>query len=396
MTRPRLLHILGSSAFGGDSVLVLEMGRAAREAGFDVDILATDPVFQDRIKEEGLGLVDLDVIRREIRPVWDTRGLVRLTRYLASTSYSVVHTHTSKPGIVGRLAASRARVPVIVHTVHGFAFHEETGSLARLAYAAMERLAARWCDLIVTVSEHHRDVALQMGIGTAGKVIAIPNGVPAARAHATRSSEDVRAELGLGNRLMVLSTGRLAEQKGLEYLIRAVPLLGSRASDLKIVLAGDGPLLHDLAALIGDLGVGDTVDLIGFRSDIGDLLAAADLVVLPSLWEGLSVSLLEAMAAGRPIITTAIASNVEVTGNGRAAVLVPVKDPAALAAAITALVADADLRLDLERRAQAEQSSRYGMQPMLDAYLEQYQRLLRAKTVTSSTGGAPIVDTNHG
>lgn len=395
MTPPKLLHILGSSAFGGDSVLVLEMGRAAREAGFEVDVLATDPVFQDRIRQEGLGLIDLDVIRREVRPFWDTRGLLRLTRFLRDSSYAVVHTHTSKPGIVGRLAATRAAVPVIVHTVHGFAFHEETSRLPRLVYTAIERRASHWCDLIVTVSEHHRAVALHMGIGAPGKVVAIPNGVPVSRTEVSRPVETVRAELGIGDRLMVLSTGRLAEQKGLEYLIRAVPLLGTTADHVRVVMAGDGPLRDELGALITELGVEEVVVLLGFRSDIGDLLAAADVVALPSLWEGLSISLLEAMAAGKPIVTTSIASNAEVTGNGRAAVLVPPKDPAALADALVDLVAVPARRRELGDIARVEQANRFGMQPMLQAYLDQYSRLLREKCGVDPSGDALTVDTRH-
>ena len=130
MTPPRLLLVKGSAPFGGDCVLMLELGRAATERGFEVDVLATDPHFRDLITEQGLGLVDLDVIRREIRPLWDLRGLLRLTSYLRRTPYSIVHTHTTKPGIVGTLAARRAGIPSVIHTVHLFPFHEETGRAA--------------------------------------------------------------------------------------------------------------------------------------------------------------------------------------------------------------------------------------------------------------------------
>jgi glycosyltransferase involved in cell wall biosynthesis len=380
-----MLHIKGSAPFGGDCVLMLELGRAARERGFEVDVLATDPHFREMIREEGLGLVELDVIRREIRPLWDFRGLKRLTAFLSRSSYTLVHTHTTKPGIVGTLAARRAGVQAIMHTVHLFPFHEETGRLATAAYVGAERLAARWCDRIVTVSEFQREWALRAGIGKPEQVIAIANGVPAERAQPKRSSAEVRAELGIGEAFMMLSTGRLAEQKGLEHLIRAADLLRNDLPSAKIVLAGVGPLRTQLSRLVSDLGLDDMVKLVGHRSDVGDLLAAADLVVLPSLWEGLSISLLEAMAAGKPVVTTAIGSNREVTNDGEAAMLVPPKDVEGLAAAIRSLATDRARLEELGRRGQAAQLERYTLQRMLDAYLDEYDRLLRQKSPRAST-----------
>jgi len=390
VTRPKLLLIKGSSPFGGDCVLMLELGRAAREQGFDVDILATDPHFQEMIRSEGLGLVDLDVIRREIRPLWDLRGLVRLKRFLARSPYAIVHTHTTKPGIVGTLAARRAGVPAVMHTVHLFPFHEETGRVVTAAYVAVERLAARWCDRIVTVSEAQRDWALRAGIGGPGQVVAIPNGVPTDRAKPRRSRDEVRAELGLGDELMILSTGRLAEQKGLEYLIRAAALLRHDLPDVRILLAGDGPLRGKLAKLVSSLELDGTVVLLGRRSDVGDLLAASDIVVFPSLWEGLSISLLEAMAAGRPIVTTSIGSNCEVTNDGEAAVLVPPKDVASLAEAIRSLAADVPRQQELGRKGQEVQRERYGLPRMLDAYIAEYDHLLKRASVRESAGQVQV------
>jgi glycosyltransferase involved in cell wall biosynthesis len=394
MTRPKVLHIKGSCGFGGDCVLILELGRAAREHGLDVDVLATNPRFRDAIREAGLGLVDLDVIRRPIRPVWDTRGLARLTRFLSRSDYAIVHTHTSKPGFVGRLAATWAGVPSIVHTPHLFPFHEETGRAATAAYLSCERLAARWCHRIVTVSDYHRDWALRVGLGRPDQVVSIPNGVPPERAQPRRARAEVRAELGIGDAFMMLSTGRLAEQKGLEYLIRAAALLQPVMPAAKFVVAGDGPLERRLARLVSELRLEDTVLLVGFRSDVGDLLAASDLVVLPSLWEGLSISLLEAMAAGKPVVTTTLGSNREVTNDGETAVLVPPKDPAALAAAIQALVGDAARLDELGRRGRKVQQERYTLRRMLDGYAEEYDRLLRQPNPRAGTQHVQVEGTS--
>jgi glycosyltransferase involved in cell wall biosynthesis len=193
---------------------------------------------------------------------------------------------------------------------------------------------------------------------------------------------------------MVLSTGRLAEQKGLEYLIRAAALLRKDLPSARIVLAGDGPLEQRLSKLVSGLELEDMVLLLGLRSDIGDLLAASDLVVLPSLWEGLSISLLEAMAAGKPVVTTTVGGNREVTNDGETAVLVPPKDPASLAAAIRTLASDPDRLEELGRRGKQAQLERYTLQRMLDAYLDEYDRLLRQKSPLASTPRFPVEETS--
>ena len=380
MARPKILHILGSSKFGGDSVLAIEICKAAEARGYETAVLATDPIFQRHILERGLELVDLDVIRREIRPIWDVLAMRRLSHYLAASDYSIVHTHTSKAGLVGRLAARSAGVPAIIHTVHGFGFHEESGLLASSVYGAFERLGARSCDRIVTVSEFHRERALERRIGTPNQVTAIPNGVSAVQVDSVRPRDEIRASLGVSDRFVVVSTGRLAEQKGLEYLIRAVPQLLDTVSNLCILLAGEGPLRQDHERLINALGVGDAVKLLGFRDDVPELLAAADVVALPSLWEGLSISLLEAMAAGRPVVTTRIGSNLEVTRGGEVAVLVPPKDPGALADALGKLALRPGYRDSLAAAGLREQQARYSLPSMLNRYLDEYDRLLRSET----------------
>ncbi|MDH7578547.1 MAG: glycosyltransferase family 4 protein [Bacillota bacterium] len=377
----KVLHVVGDSKFGGGSVIVLRLAEKARDMGWQVDVLTTDPTFKKVLQDAGIGVVKLDAVWREIRPLRDLRGVFRLYRFFRESEYSVVHTHTSKGGFVGRLAAWLARVPVVIHTVHGFAFHEETHPLVLHFVAFLERLAARWCDRIVTVSEFHRKWALRLRIGNEDKVVAIPNGIPEERVLPKKEREEVRAELGLGpEEIAILATGRLAPQKGLEYLVQAVPLLFSRIEcPFKVFLAGDGPLRLYLEELIKRLGVENRIIFLGFRDDMGDLLAACDLVVLPSLREGLSIALLEAMAAGKPIITTTIGSNLEVVQHGVTALLVPSKDPGALAEAITSLLRDPELMQRLGSRAREVYLERYTEERMLMDYINTYKKVYEAK-----------------
>ncbi len=366
----KLLHIAGDSKFGGGSVVVQQLALLAKTMGWQVDCLTTDPVFQDVLRCSGIGVVPLDVIRRPIGPINDLRGLGRLSSFLKSHRYDLVHTHSSKAGFIGRRAAWGAGVPGVIHTVHGFAFHEESSPLSLWAYSSLERMAARWCHRIVTVSNYHREWASRLRIGNHSQLVAIPNGISEERVVANRPREVVRRSWSVSDdELVLLSTGRLAQQKGLEYLIEAVPILAARlARRFRVVIAGEGPLKDSLNARAHRLGVQDRVLFLGFQWHVGDLLGAADLVVLPSLWEGLSIALLEAMAAGKPIVTTDIGSNCEATRHGDGALLVPTKSPSALAEALIQLVEDPLKAEALGREGRGLYIKHYTLDTMLAHY----------------------------
>ena len=384
----KLLHIVGNSSFGGAAKIILRLAEMAKAEGWEVDILTTDPVFQEAAIREGIGSIGLDVIRREIRPVWDLGGLFRLRSFLRREHYSVVHTHTSKGGFVGRLAARLAGVPVVVHTVHGFAFHEHSPIPVGVFYSMLERVASRWCDRVVSVSEFHRQWAQELGICGPDKILAIPNGIARQNLTASTSPAEIRQNLGVERQdLVILSMGRLAPDKGLEHLIEAASVLRRRGQRFRIVLAGDGPLREQLERLARDLDVSDHVTFLGYREDIPDLLAACDLVVLPSLREGLSIALLEAMAAGKPIVATNIGSNSSVARGADMALLVPTCDPQALCDAILRCGEDPELRTRLGSNARRRFETRYTEERMLNSYKRLYLDLVEAKCPVDAPAG---------
>ena len=383
----RILHIVGDSRFGGIARIILGLGRISREEGWQVDVLTTDPTVQEAVRREGLGVVSIDVIRRPIRPLWDLGGLMRLHKFLRGQPYRVVHTHTSKAGFVGRFAAWLARVPVIIHTVHGFAFHERSPRAVLLFYTWLERVASRWCDRIVSVSEFHCRWALELGICDPGKILAIPNGITPAASSQSVAAGQLRQTLGArADDVLVFSTARLAPDKGLDYLIHAAAKLAQTDRRYQFAVAGDGPMRPSLEKLAADLGVSDMVTFLGFRQDIADLLGACDLVALPSLREGMSISMLEAMAAAKPIVASSIGSNRELAAQAGMARLVPPADAAALAEAIRELGQTPALRARLSSEARALFEGRYTEDKMLDSYRRLYFELLHEKAPARVNG----------
>ncbi len=378
----KILHVLGDSSYGGAAKSILRLAKLWGTAGWAVSILTSDPQFQQAAKDEGLAFAGVDCIWRDIRPFKDLIGLFRLWRFLRQEQVTIVHTHTTKAGFVGRIAARLAGVPIIIHTVHGFAFHERSSRAKIGFYACLEKIAGCCCDRIITVSHFHRQWALDLRIAPSSKLQAIPNGISDIEEAAGTSRQEVRASLGILDKdVMLLTHGRLAPEKGLEDLLAAVANTQGRLQHvLHVVLAGDGPLRSLLERDAQILGLFGQVRFLGFRTDIGALLKASDIVALPSLREGLSISLLESMSAGRAIIATTIGSNLEAVGGSPgsdpAALMIEPDNRHALTEAIVRLTEDEALRDILGKQARYRWEQNYTLKRAQDFYIKTYQELL--------------------
>ena len=374
----RVLQVIGGSKFGGGVWVVLSYVQALQEHGCSVSVCTSVPAVAEVFRNAGCEILSVPELERDISPLRDVRALVRLTRVCREGNFDVVHTHTSKGGFIGRAAARLARVPVVFHTAHGFAFHEASSRRALAFYAALERLAATWCDRIVTVSDFHRDWAIKLRVAPTQKLVTIHNGISRDRLRIERDRTDVRREFGVGDREIVLvSIGRLAPQKGLGTLLDALPDVLAVDPRIRVVLAGEGPLRNELEMQAKEAGLGHVVTFLGFRSDIGDLLNASDVVVAPTLFEGLSISVLEAMATARPIVTTTIGSNLELVEDGVSALLVPPDDHIRLGQAILRMTTEPLLAARLGRAARERFEAAFTERVMKDSLWSLYASFLR-------------------
>ena len=295
----------------------------------------------------GTKLTFVESLVHPIRPWRDVAAVAALVRAFRRLRPAIVHTHSSKAGFVGRAAARIAGVPVVIHSIHGFGFHDGQPAWMRRALIAAEGLAAPWTTHFVSVAATHLDRGEALGIVARARASVLRSGVhlgdlAAAAERAERSGRAaLRARLGLpASGPIVGMVACLKPQKAPLDFVEAAARIAVREPRAVFVMAGDGPLKDVVAARARALGIGDRLHLLGWRRDVPDLLHAFDVAVLTSLWEGLPRVVPEAIAAGCPIVATAIDGTAEILRHEEHALLAPPGDPGAVAAQVLRLLDD--------------------------------------------------------
>jgi glycosyltransferase involved in cell wall biosynthesis len=379
----KVFQLLCGRTWGGGSVVVLAITRAMIARGDEVYVFSFDPESDRRFREAGAKLVRPPFWLQAINPL-DAFILFSLWRVCRKERFDLVATHTSKGGFLGRVAARMAGVPSIVHHAHGFSFNRPLGGLARRLFIALERVAARAGDLIISVNDEQRRTAIECGVDTPARIGTIHNGIDLLPFSGS-NRETARRQLGFGSSAVLIGTiGRLAPQKGFAHLIRAFRMVLERTPSARLVIAGDGPLEAELHQEAKSLGIADRVCFTGFRRDVPDLLAAFDIFVQPSLWEGLSISLIEALAAGKPIVATDIESSREILVPGENGLLVAPADETALARAIEQLTLNPGLAERLATNARRAAAVRFSEQRMVEQVLAAYDRVARSERAAAT------------
>ena len=385
--RPRIVHLITRLDLGGAQQNTLYCVRHHDRTRFDVALWAGEG---GRLDAEARSIRDADVkllpwLRHPVSPARDAAAVVRLAGMLAGVD--LLHTHSSKAGIVGRAAARLAGVPAVVHTVHGWSFNDTQPRSTRSAYVALERLAATKTDLLLCVSESDRETGAERGIGEAERYRILRSGIdPSLYAAAGEVRESVRLELGFGpGTILAGSVGNLKAQKAPLDFVEAARRAHARDPRLRFVFAGDGELRGEVERAISAASLGDVVRLLGWRDDVPQLLAALDLFVLTSRFEGLPRAALQAVAAGVPVVATDTGGIAEVIASGVSGVLVPVGDVEAAAQGILRLARDPAEGRRLAAAALARLGEEFDIRRMVRDLEDHYDGLLAA-TVSSHLG----------
>jgi glycosyltransferase involved in cell wall biosynthesis len=377
------LHMVCGGAWGGGPAIVLVITKALIERGDEVWVVTANKEQTRRFEEAGATVLELGHWYYQIHPR-DLLTFVQLFLLCRRERFDLVTTHTSKGGFLGRLAAKLAGARHIVHHAHGFAFRETQGHRTRRFYVLLERMAAHACSVIISVSEDHRRDAVRERVAAAEKIVTILNGIDVGSFDCT-SMQEARQKLGLnaGDTLIGVAS-RLAPKKGLEHMIQAFKQIHEFHPRARLVLLGEGPSQIELERQAQSTGLGDRIHFVGFRRNVPELLAAFDIIAQPSISEGLSLAILEAIAAGKPVVACDIPGNREIITSGVNGILVQPSDPPALAMAFRFLLDDSPYARKLGKTAQADCRKRFSQDRMVRQTLSLYDALLVGHPIPAS------------
>ncbi|MHC4472037.1 MAG: glycosyltransferase [Planctomycetota bacterium] len=370
----RVLHILTTLDVGGAEGQVLEvLSRLDRER-YDVAVawLKGRGDLAKAFEAAGIRTHSLGMSR-----TLDPTVLRRTIQHVRSVRPHIVHTHLMKADLVGSLAARIASVPVLLSTKHNEDRHLRVPPVALAAFGV-----AILADRVVVISDAVRRFLARTIRLPDRRMTRILYGYPASGNGPSGGEARLalRRELGLAPDCPVVTTvGRLAAQKGLFDLLRAAALVRDAAPEVRFLVAGRGELRGRLEAKLDELSLGGTVRLLGFRPDVAKLLAGSDLMVLPSHWEGFGMVLLEAMAAGIPIVGTRVGAIPEVVAEGGTGLLVPPHDPDSLATAILRLVRHRDEARAMGRAGRQRLAEEFSIRRAVSAHEALYEELVRGR-----------------
>ncbi len=302
---------------------------------------------EQRAIDRHLDLRILPELRRSLHPRHDIQAYRAICRQLREFAPDIVHTHSSKVGILGRLAAYRLGIPA-VHTIHGASFHFGQNAILHRAYRLSEKLAANWCDHFISVCDAMTRQYVDAGIATQDRFTTIYSGMDVDQfLTAERDPQQLRLSLGIRPEHVVIGKiGRLFHLKGHEYLIEAAPQIVQRVPDARFLLVGDGVLKEAFQNRIAELGLQEYFIFAGLVSPerVPDYLHSMDLVVHTSVWEGLARVLPQALIAGKPVVSYAIDGAPEICRDNETGFLVAPREIPALAEAVIKLAVNSDLR----------------------------------------------------
>jgi len=338
----------------------------------------------DLVEGAGMKVIPFRNLVQPLHPLKDALVLMELTRFLKKERYQVVHTHNSKAGFVGRLAARLAGVPVAVHTVHGFAFHDREPPWRRALFRNVERLASRWCDRMIFISQPLIDWALAERIVDRRKVLKIYSGIELEHFNPVPDEQkrSLRKKWGIREDGAVIGiVSKLWDGKGHELLIRAFQGVKEEINEAVLVIVGEGYLHRELSHLVQRLGLNGAVIFTGFQMDVSRVIATFDVAVLPSLFEGMGRVLLEAMAMEKPVVASRVGGIPDIVHDGVNGILVSPGNVQELKANLIKTLRNPGMAREMGKRGRRRINDEFSADTMVKSIGRVYRELLDQKGI---------------
>jgi glycosyltransferase involved in cell wall biosynthesis len=389
----RVVRVIARLNVGGPALHVTYLTRGLAERGYETTLVAGDvgPGEESMAfvaERAGIDVVRLPGLSRELAPMRDAIAAWRLARIIRRVRPDVVHTHTAKAGAVGRAAtvlAGLRRRPVVVHTFHGHVLRGYFGRSGTLLFRAIETVLARITDRLVAVSPEVRDELVALGVARKERFSVVRLGIELEpRVTFDGEASDVRRRHGIPHDAFVVGWfGRMTAVKRTDDLLAAFTDLRERGIDALLLLVGDGDDRSRLEQHAHDRGVARSCLFLGYQEDVAPWYAICDVVVLTSASEGTPVTIIEALAAGRPVVATNVGGVSDVVDEGETGFLVPPGDTSAVAERLEILARDADRRTTMGREGRTRMLRRYAIERLVEDIDELYRELLATTPATN-------------
>ena len=385
----RVLHPITRLIIGGAQENTMLTASHLNKNRWDVDIISgtqtgTEGSIINEVYDRNIRLFLEPKLVREINPLKDLIALFLLIRLIKKRKYDIVHTHSSKAGIIGRWAAWIAGVPIIVHTVHGWGHHDQQSPWIRKFYILLEKLTLKITDQLIAVSHKNIHKGLTDGIGRNKDYSVIRSGIELeCFGHPKLDKETMRKQLGIPKDAIVIGTViRLSPQKAPLDFIQAAIMLAPKVDKIYFVLVGDGPLKDQVIQTAKEYNIYDRLIMTGLRRDIPELMNCFDIFVLSSLWEGLPRVIPQAMATGLPVVATAIDGSAEIVKDSQNGLLVPAGKPEFIVDAVMKILTKPELTKDIKNNALLTVDE-YSAEKMVDHIESLYEKFVHKKIVSS-------------
>ncbi len=382
MPRKNILYVVTKLELGGAQKQALSLMRHLNKEEYQVFLFtARDGLLMDEaLAISGITIKKSRFLERLINPLKDLIALFEIYSFIREKQIDIVHTHSSKSGIIGRFAARLSGVKIIIHTVHGWSFNDYQPFWTRLLYVWLERWIGGFTDRLIVVSCYDQEKGLSNAIASENRYSLIRYGIDYAEFSGKQDAGKARQELGIGpDDLVVGMIACFKPQKSPGDFVRLAGLINRFLPRVKFVLVGDGALREDIEDLISEYNLQKNVFLLGWRDNVPEVLSAIDVFVLTSLWEGLPISVLEAFVSRKPVVATDTGGIREVVSENKTGFLVPPADFKAMAEKVKILLNDKNLRLKIGDNAYSSLGVSYRLDYMVSSTKELYENLLAAR-----------------
>ena len=383
----KICHVITRMIVGGAQENTFLSARGAVEDGHEC-VLLTGPTagregdLVSRVYNPGVKIVETPYLVREISPLTDLKAVFALKKFFEENKFDVVHTHTSKAGIIGRIAGKLAKVPVVTHTIHGLAFGPYEGFIKNLIYVTSEKFSAFCCDRTYAVAQAMIDQCLERNIGKKDLYKVVYSGMELDRFLEAEPEEELRKSLNIPpERKVVGAIARLFPRKGYEELIPAFGKIVEKHPDTHLLIVGDGPSRYDYEKMLAEMGLTDHVSFAGLVSpdEVCRYVALMDIAVHLSLKEGLPRVAVQALAEGKAVVAYDLDGTPEVVRTGETGVLISPLDWQGAADAVCRLLDSPEELERMGKNGRALVRELFPWKRMSDILLEDYKLLLAEK-----------------